>query len=339
MATTQENILIVDDEETIRWVLNRKLSKVGYQCDEASNSEQALDKLKTNRSELVVLDIEMPGKPGNELLPEIQTMYPETAVVMASGVTNTRIIAQCIKDGAEDYIRKPFTLEDVLLSVDRALEKRKLELQIQEYQRKLGLKAESQSIETRKLFLGAIESLIYILESNDKYTAGHSRVVTELTMSIGKQMDMSPAELEDLYWGALLHDVGKIAVDPRILNKPEELTPEEYRHIMTHAIVGTKLVKPFVNDNVVEIISHHHDHYDGSRPTQLAAGEDIPLSARVVAIADAYNAMISDRPYRPALSEIEAMEEVRRCSGTQFDPVLASILLSLSRTGQIPQRK
>ena len=339
MATTQENILIVDDEETIRWVLNRKLSKVGYQCDEASNSEQALDKLKTKPSELVVLDIEMPGKPGTELLPEIQTMYPETAVVMASGVTDTRIIAQCIKDGAEDYIRKPFTLEDVLLSVDRALEKRKLGLQIQEYQRKLGLKAESQSIETRKLFLGAIESLVYILESNDKYTAGHSRVVTELTMSIGKQMDMSPAELEDLYWGALLHDVGKIAVDPRILNKPEELTPEEYRHIMTHAIVGTKLVKPFVNDKVVEIISHHHDHYDGSGPTQLAAGEDIPLSARVVAIADAYNAMISDRPYRPAMSEIEAIEEVRRCSGTQFDPVIASILLSLSRTGQIPQRK
>ena len=339
MATAQENILIVDDEETIRWVLNRKLSKVGYQCDEASNSEQALDKLKTKPSELVVLDIEMPGKPGTELLPEIQTMYPETAVVMASGITDTRIIAQCIKDGAEDYIRKPFTLEDVLLSVDRALEKRKLELQIHEYQRKLGQKAEKQSIETRRLFLGAIESLVYILESNDKYTAGHSQVVTELTMSIGKQLHMSPAELEDLYWGALLHDVGKIAVDPRILNKPAELTPEEYRHIMTHAIVGTKLVKPFVNDNVVGIISHHHDHYDGSRPAQLVAGEDIPQGARVIAIADAYNAMISDRPYRPAMSKIEALKEVKRCRGTQFDPVIAGILLNLSGTGQIPQRR
>ena len=337
MTTQQENILIVDDEETIRWVLNRKLSKEGYQCEEAGDSEEALDKLKAKPSELVVLDIEMPGRPGTELLPEIQTIYPETAVVMASGVTDTRIIAQCIKDGAEDYIRKPFALSDVLLSVGRALEKRKLELQIRDYQRHLRQNTEKQVLEVRRLFLGAIESLVCVLESNDKYTAGHSQVVTEISLAIGQQLSMSPAELEDLYWGALLHDVGKIAVDPRILNKPGELTPEEYRHIMTHAIVGPKLVQPLVNDTVVDIISHHHDHYDGKSADQLLVGEDIPLGARVVAMADAFKAMTSDRPYRTAMSQIEALEEVERCSGTQFDPVIASILLKLIGNGSIPE--
>lgn len=337
MTTQQENILIVDDEETIRWVLNRKLSKEGYQCEEAGDSEEALDKLKAKPSELVVLDIEMPGRPGTELLPEIQTIYPETAVVMASGVTDTRIIAQCIKDGAEDYIRKPFALSDVLLSVGRALEKRKLELQIRDYQRHLRQNTEKQVLEVRRLFLGAIESLVCVLESNDKYTAGHSQVVTEIALAIGQQLSMSPAELEDLYWGALLHDVGKIAVDPRILNKPGELTPEEYRHIMTHAIIGPKLVQPLVNDTVVDIISHHHDHYDGKSADQLLVGEDIPLGARVVAMADAFKAMISDRPYRTAMSKIEALEEVKRCSGTQFDPIIASILLKLIGNGSIPE--
>ncbi|MDD4858743.1 MAG: response regulator [Dehalococcoidales bacterium] len=320
------SILIVDDEETLRYVLNRKLSKSGYQCDEAGNAEQAIAKLVLKPSDLVVLDIEMPGKHGNELLPEIQTRFPETSVVMASGVTDTRVIAQCIKDGAQDYIRKPFTLDDVLLSVTLALEKHRLELQLRDYQKthqyKQGL---------RSLFLGTIRTLVSTLEANDKYTAGHSQDVTEVALAIGQRLNMNSEELDDLYWGALLHDVGKVAIDPRILNKPGELTTEEYRHIMTHAMVGPHLVQPLVNDAVVSIISHHHDHYDGGGLNQLIARDDIPLGARIVAAADAFDAMTSDRPYRPAMSLPEAYIEMKRCSGTQFDPVVVNTLLGLSQ--------
>ncbi|MDD5126687.1 MAG: response regulator [Dehalococcoidales bacterium] len=317
-------ILIVDDEDTIRWVLNRKLSKVGYQCDEAENAEQAVGKLTACSTDLVVLDIEMPGKHGNELLPEIQSHFPETSVVMASGVTDTRVIAQCIKDGAQDYIRKPFTLEDVLLSVTLALEKRQLELQIREY-----LKNERPGL--RGFFLETIRTLVNNLEANDKYTAGHSQDVTELSLAIGQRLNLAPEELEDLYWGALLHDVGKIAIDPRILNKPGELTPEEYRHIMTHAIVGPNLVQPLVNNSVVSIISHHHDHYDGGGFNQLIAKEDIPLGARIVSAADAFNAMTSDRPYRTAMSLPEACAEMQRCAGSQFDPRVVNTLMGINR--------
>ena len=132
-----------------------------------------------------------------------------------------------------------------------------------------------------------------------------------------------------------MHDVGKIAVDPEILNKPGELTPSEYRHIMTHAVIGPNLVKPFVTENVVDIISHHHDYFDGGRHNQTIKGEEIPLGARIISVADAYQAMTSDRPYRRALSIMDALEELDWCSGSQFDPMVADIMIRLIQEKQM----
>jgi putative two-component system response regulator len=334
VAIIRESILLVDDEEAIRCILNKGLGMRGYICDEAEDADQALAKLEVNPSDLVILDINMPGRQGTEVLPDITMRFPETAVIMASGVTDTKIIAQCIKDGAKDYINKPFRFEQVLQSVNVALDKRRLELEIQRYFQDVGQKAQKQMLEPRKLFLGAIETLVNTLESGDRYTKGHSQEVAEITLAIGRQLGLSTEELEDLRWAALLHDVGKIAVDPNILNKPSELTSSEYRHIMTHAVVGPSLVKPFVNDRVVEIISHHHDHYDGGGLDQSTCGENIPLGARVVAVADAYQAMTSDRPYRHALSKLDAIEELTWYSGSQFDPVIANIMINIIQEQQ-----
>jgi len=184
--TERESILIVDDEETIRRFLLKKLSREGYQCEEAGSAEEALEKLRGDTAELVILDIKMPGKSGDELLPEIKASYPDTAVIMATAVTETSIAIQCMKDGAQDYLPKPFNLDEVVLSVGGVLDKRRLELQIKEYQQHLEQKVGEQTREIRKLFLGAIKSLVFALEAKDKYTAGHSRRVTEIAMAVGK---------------------------------------------------------------------------------------------------------------------------------------------------------
>lgn len=325
----KESILLVDDEEAIRGILNKGLEMRGYSCAEAGDVEQALKKLADNPSDLVIMDINMPGRPGNEVLPEITKKFPRTSVIMASGVNDTRVIAQCIRDGAQDYINKPFRFEQVLQSINGTLDKRRVALEIQHYFQ--NVRRRSRKTDPRQLFLGAIEALINTLEAVDSYTYGHSHRVMEMALAIGRRRGLEPAELEDLRWAALLHDVGKIAVDPNILNKPGELTPGEYRHIMTHAVIGPSLVKPFVNDKVVEIISHHHDHYDGSGLDQSLRGKDIPVGARIIAVADAYQAMISDRPYRPAMTSASAIEELLGCSGSQFDPVITAILISLVR--------
>ena len=322
-------ILIVDDEVTIRKLIRQRLSREGYQCSEAGSAEQALEKLAHNSTELVILDIRMPGKSGIELLPEIRADYPDTAVIMATAVAEIDIAVQCMKQGAYDYISKPFNLDEVALSVDRALEKRKLELEIREYQQHLEQKVEEQTQEIRRVFLGAIEALVFALEAKDKYTAGHSRRVTEIAVAIGSELGLPSDDVEDLRWGGLLHDVGKIAIDQLIQSKPGKLTPEEYEHIMTHAHVGAGIVKPVVNEKVVEMIEHHHDHYDGSGLHQVVAGKNIPLGARVLAVADAFDAMISDRPYRSAMSVEKALNEIRRCAGTQFDPTIAAVFLKI----------
>jgi putative two-component system response regulator len=331
MSSQLETLLIVDDEAAIRKLLRQKLSREGYQCEEANNAEQALNILAASPIALVILDIKMPGKSGIDLLPEIKSGYLDTAVIMATAVTEVNTAIQCLKQGADDYICKPFNLEELSLAVQRALEKRRLQLEIREYQQYLEEKIEEQTGKIRKLFLGAIEALVFALESKDKYTGGHSRRVTEIALALGEELGLSPQDMEDLRWGSLLHDVGKIAIDQLIQNKPGKLTPEEYEHVMTHARVGAEIVRPIVNKKIVEMIEHHHDHYDGDGLHQVIVGNDIPLGARIIAVADAFDAMISDRPYRSAMSTTEAIDEIKSFANTQFDPSVVAAFLKIVR--------
>ncbi len=333
-----ETVLIVDDEAGIRHLLRRKLEREGYHCEEADGHERAMSILATDTIALAVLDVRMPGKSGTELLPEIKNAYPDTAVIMATAVTDVGVAVQCLKQGADDYICKPFNMEEVSLGVGRALEKRRLQLTVREYQQHLEEKVEEQTEEIRRLFLGAIEALVCALEAKDHYTAGHSRRVTDIALSLGEELKLSTEELEDLRWASLLHDVGKIAVDPAIQNKSDRLTQEEYEHVMIHAHVGAGIVQPVVNDRVVEMIDHHHDYYDGNGLNQVTTESGIPLGARVLTLADAFDAMTSDRPYRPAMSVEEALDEIRSCVGTQFDPTVAEALFSVMSRKSRPSR-
>lgn len=336
----RETILIVDDEEDIRDLLRQKLEIEGYRCEGAGNADEALDRMRAEPANLVLLDISMPGKSGAELLPEMKTCYPDTAVIMITAIAGADVAIQCMKQGAYDYLIKPFSLDEVALSVERALEKRGLELENRDYQQNLEQKVEEQAKENRQIFLGAMRSLVFALEARDSYTAGHSRRVTEIAMATGKKLGLSGEELENLRWGSLLHDIGKIAVDPAIVNKPAKLTAAEYAHIMTHPVVGASIMQPVVrNKEIAGIIEHHHAHYDGGGFSQKLRGNDIPLLARIVSLADAYDAMTSNRPFRDALPREKALAEIIRETGKQFDPLVANAFLEISVADIMPQKK
>src|SRR3989338_2929100 len=251
MAGERTVILIVDDEASIRRLVLKKLSGEGYECQEAGNAEQALDKLTSEPVSLVLLDIKMPGKSGIELLPEIKTRFPDTAVVMATATTDINTAIECMKLGAYDYITKPFDPEDILFSVQRALEKRRLELEIREYREHLEEKVSEQAGRIRASFFKAIRALANALEARDKYTGGHSQRVTDISAAITRKMGLSPEATDTIILAGLAHDIGKIGISESILNKPSPLTEEEFRQIQKHPEIGERILSPVAADEEI----------------------------------------------------------------------------------------
>jgi len=328
MTEKRASILIVDDEEAVRRLLHRALSREGYLCQEVANAQQAVNKLQSDAFGLVLLDIKMPGKSGVELLPEIKASFPDIAVVMATATNDIDVAVQCMKQGAYDYISKPFNLDDVILSVERVLEKKRLEIQIKEYQQHLEEKVAEQAEKIRASFLSAITALAYALEAKDKYTSGHSRRVADIAVAIAKTMNLPQEFTDKLKVAGLLHDIGKIGVMESILNKPGRLTDEEFQHIHKHSETGEHILAPVVDGEwILRFVRSHHERYNGAGYPDGLKDTEIELGARILAVADAYEAMTSERPYRKAMSDDTACSEIEHGKGTQFDPKVADAFL------------
>lgn len=331
--------LVVDDEAPLRRILVRLLKTQGHVCREAASGREAIELLEKEPADLVLSDIHMPEMDGTQLLAEIRKRWPDTGVVMITAVTDMQTAVACLNEGALDYLGKPFQVEEALVRVRQALERRRLILENRDYQVNLEVKVRQQATRIQELFVEGVQALAHALEAKDAYTRGHSARVSAYATAIATAIGLDAELVAEVKLGGELHDIGKIGVRESVLLKPSRLTHDEYLHIMEHPVIGERILAPLVRDHprVLEIVRSHHERPDGlGFPDHLAAGA-IPLVARIAAVADTFDAMTTARPYRIARPTEAAIAELRNCSGTQFDgEAVAAFLRAFPDPAQLP---
>jgi putative nucleotidyltransferase with HDIG domain len=332
----REKILVVDDEEAIREVVSTLLEAQGYKCTVCQNGRVGLEAFRGDTFDLVLSDIVMPEMDGLKLLGELRVQDPDVPVIMVTAMHDISIALEAIRAGAYDYILKPFEKDQLHLSVRRALEHRQLVLENRTYQSDLehlvAERTQQLSIALQDLeqsYDYTLEALGGALDAKDAETEGHCQRVTAFTITIAKAMGVDKGLLRHIARGAFLHDIGKMGVPDSILRKPGPLTDEERAVMRKHCEIGFSVLEriPFLKE-AAEIVLSHQECYDGSGYPRGLKGEQIPLGARIFAVADTLDAMISDRPYRKALPISVARDEIRRYSGRQFDPRVVEVFLS-----------
>lgn len=331
-----EKILVCDDEEAIREVVSTLLEAQGYRCTTVSDGFQAIQEIGKDSHDLVLSDIVMPQMDGMRLLRQVRTHDVDVPVIMVTAMHDISIALEAIRAGAYDYILKPFEKDQLYHSVSRALEHRRLVLENRSYQHNLehlvAERTQQLSLTLRDLeqsYDYTLEALGGALDAKDAETEGHCQRVTAITILIAKTMKVDRHELRQIARGAFLHDIGKMGIPDQVLRKPGPLTDEERQIMKRHCEIGYTVLKriPFLKDPA-QIVLAHQEFYDGTGYPRGLKGEEIPLGARIFAVADTLDAMTSDRPYRKALPLSAARAEIIKFSGTQFDPRVVEAFLS-----------
>jgi response regulator RpfG family c-di-GMP phosphodiesterase len=312
-------ILVVDDEQSIREALRQYLTHCGYTVTSCSDAESALEAFESCPSPIVLTDLMMPGLSGEELLREIKKRSPLTEVILMTGYGTIDSAVSAIKSGAYDYIIKPFKMDALLLTLEKATTHR-------------NLVRENRLLQENSL--NVLRAMVNVIEQRDAYTAGHSKRVTEIAVATAEELSLPEEEREVISLAGPIHDLGKIGIEDNILRKPGRLSKEEYDIIKSHPEKGKLIIEPlhFLRETI-PIILHHHERHDGSGYPSGIAGEEIPLGARILSVADTFDAMTSSRAYRTARSSREAFDELTRCRGTQFDPEIVDLFLDMARSG------
>ena len=318
----KKTILIVDDEENNIQLLKRTFRN-SYNILVAHNGLEAIDVVKQNASKiaLIVSDQKMPVMEGTEFLKIVNETNPQIIKILLTGHVGTDIIVSAINDcNLFQYILKPFEPEELKIAVESGIEKFSMTEHNQSYYREL-----------KELFYKTIRAISNALDTKDSYTNGHSLRVTLYSMILARELNLDAAYLEDIEIAGLLHDIGKIAMPKSILCKNGRLTDEEFVVMKSHPTRGEKIVINIKKLHIIaEWVKSHHEKYDGTGYPDGLKGEQIPLAGRIIALADTYDAMTSTRPYRTALSHETAINEIKRCAGTQFDPKLDELFVSLA---------
>jgi len=331
-------LLIVDDEPAHLKALAVMVEQAGMTCKTAPSAMVALSLLQNEPIDAVIADLNMPGVSGLGLLTEIRRRYPNMVFLMATGIEDVRIGVQAMQQGADDYLVKPLQMDVVIVSLERAIHKQWLEQQVENYRENLEEMVCKRTVELQNAlaqveqsYAGTLDALGAAIDLRDGQTAGHSRRVGLYAFRMLTEMHGTPQQLQSLAMGALLHDIGKLAIPDAILLKPGALTEAERKIMQGHVRIGYDLVKrvPFLAD-AAEIILTHHERWDASGYPRGLKGPNIPLNARIFAVVDTVDAMMSDRPYRSGVPFQDARNEIERQAGIYFDPEVVRVFLSIS---------
>jgi putative nucleotidyltransferase with HDIG domain len=330
-------VLVVDDETPVRAMIAAALERQGYTVELAGGGREALEALELNNFNLVLTDIVMQDVNGIALLERIHSLQPDLPVVMVTAVHDISVAIESMRRGAYDYLLKPFEREQLLNTVERALNHRQALEETQNYHQSLEemVRARTEMLrhameDLEHSYDVTLEALGDALDLKDSETEGHSKRVTAYAIALARAMGVPPEEIKIIARGAFLHDIGKMAIPDEILRKPGKLTPEEQAVMREHCTRGYQMLRkiPFLA-GAAEIVFCHQEHYDGNGYPSGLRGREIPVGARIFAVADALDAITSDRPYRGARGFDSARQEILRCSGTQFDPNVVEVFLKI----------
>lgn len=330
-------ILVVDDDDAVREVIGVLLKEEGYLPTLVDGAEAGLAAARKDEYPLVISDMKMPGKGGDWLLEQLRESRPDTAVIMLTAYGDTEAAVECLRKGATDYLLKPPKVTDLIRAIERALARRRLELARQRYRRSLEKRVRDRTAELQQAlqdlnttYGSTLWALVAALDAREHEISNHSQRVVRYTLAIARRLGLPEQELPAIGRGALLHDIGKIGIPDAILLKPGKLTDEEWAEMRRHPRIGHDILRaiPFL-EVPAEIVLSHQERYDGRGYPRGLAGETIPLGARIFAIADTYDAITNDRPYRRRATVDSARAEVARCAGTQFDQRCAEAFLAI----------
>jgi putative two-component system response regulator len=345
---SEGNILVIDDEKTMCNLLKDSLSEQGYNVTTTQKARNGLQHVRNSLFDLIITDLKMPKVDGIEIMRRIKESDPDNTVIVITGYPSFETVQEALRLGAYDYITKPFNLEEIFFIVKRAVEFRRLRLankklmkELEEENIILEKKVKERTGDLKELYknmqsayMATVKALAQAIDAKDHYTHSHSQNVTKYAVAIAKEMGFSQREVHTLREACQLHDLGKIGIHDYILNKSEKLTQEEWEKIRSHSLRGAEILEPLTFlDKAIILIRQHHEKYDGTGYPNGLTGEEIKLGARIIAVADAFDAMISERPYRKAYSKKYAISKLKETSGTQFDPQIVKSFLEVLKKG------
>ncbi|HEX8138031.1 MAG TPA: HD domain-containing phosphohydrolase [Pyrinomonadaceae bacterium] len=334
----RSRILVTDDEPEVRNVLCELLSS-HYECLTVASAAEALALLSREHFDLVISDIMMKGMTGLEMVPHVKELAPDTLIIMISGAQTIESAIESLRAGAFDYLMKPFELQFVEAVVRRALEHRALLVAKRHYETYLGELVRQRTEELNKAFNAleenyrtTLKALAAALETRDAETHGHSERVVNFSLRLGQELGLSREEMRSLEFGALLHDIGKIGIPDAILRKPGPLTEDEWTRMRQHPLLGQKILRGIeFLEGAAQVVAEHHEKWDGSGYPLGLRGREIDIKARIFAVADTFDAIVSNRVYRNGKSYDVALAELKANAGRQFDPAVVAAFERIPR--------